>query len=92
MEYHDSSDDWPFTVHKTYVTDIPQRIEFDVQRTGERMYYNFKGHMTEASEFELCEIEIYGKSFIDEKMLKNITVSFIFTFSLVFSLIHLLFH
>lgn len=92
LQYHDDSNDWPHYVYKTFVTEIPQRVEFDVQRTGKLIVYDFRKHMTDALEFEFCEIGIYGKSFIGEEMLKNIMVSFIFTFSLVFSLIHLSFH
>ncbi|XP_056003373.1 uncharacterized protein LOC125657435 isoform X1 [Ostrea edulis] len=60
LQYYDSSHDWPFYVYKTYIRDIPQTIEVDVQRTGRWIYFNFWDHVGETTELELCEIEIYG--------------------------------
>ncbi|XP_056003380.1 uncharacterized protein LOC125662467 [Ostrea edulis] len=60
LQYHDDSNDWPHYVYKTFVTEIPQRVEFDVQRTGKLIVYDFRKHMTDALEFEFCEIGIYG--------------------------------
>jgi hypothetical protein len=53
--------EWPFLYLNTYVTDVPQYIELDIQQTGTYINFDFWNYMGKAPEFELCEIEIYGE-------------------------------
>ncbi|XP_048750156.2 uncharacterized protein LOC125662024 [Ostrea edulis] len=58
FRYSDDSNTWPFSVYETYVSNITQKVEFHLQRTGRRVDLSF--WTTNDFEFELCEIEIYG--------------------------------
>jgi hypothetical protein len=61
LHYSDNSNAWPFVIYRMFL--IPQKLEFDVQRTGQNIYlYIWEGIYT-GLQFELCEVEIYGEFF-----------------------------
>jgi hypothetical protein len=63
IKYKDVSFGWPYTIKKSYTTEIPETVRFDVQRTGQ--FIQFEVEMGLNSSFQICSIGIYGKIWND---------------------------
>jgi hypothetical protein len=59
--YLHEADVWPYTFRKSYALEIPQTVEFDIQRSGKIIQFDIFVEPTR--DIQICEIEIYGKGF-----------------------------